>query len=1043
MAFVPLFCRSHYSPLGISSCADIVRRARSLSYATLGLCDEATMAGFHEFDEECSAQGIRPVFGVRVPLPGLLLTDRAFPIDFLIESEQGYRNLVRILTHFHEQRGAPDSGPRRKVALKGRVAGLRPTLPPGGELEALLREKDRGRTEQFLALAADVLGPGLVIGVDRDGDAEVGSLLRKLAAFLKVPAVAAPVIAYCEPSDAAAHAYLTHPEGPPDRTWKQPEPAESLPALFTEEAMLTRFPEGDEAAHESGELARRCLWRPRLNRRIIPTQDFERGFDANSYLFDLVIRGANEQYGAINEEVKQRINREFEEIKSQNLATYLLLYRDMISFLDKEGLSRGVGRGSVVASVLAYCLSITRIDPLQYRLAPHPLVAENETFPTLRLEVSSGAAVRLLEHLRSTFGEDHVAQIGRRQEIRREQILEELAAWAGMTDDEKRLALRERSRRGPGAAAAHLKEKAEEKRWRRWRDPAFLAEVAARLAPRPRPLAPAGARWTLSAEPLEYVIPVIKVQGETRLTDISEAAIDGLGAPRIEFVPHHLLNLLDRARQAALQATPGISAFRIPENDRATFDIIARGETIGIVPLAGITTKCMLRKERPGNLLQLLRVKTEAAKARSAERPISLIEELPDVLISYQCAYFRANHPAAYFAAALSTAAEEGAEVSCLLAAVRRVGIGVDPPDINLSSALCTLQGGRIRLGLRMIRHFGEKAWDEIQGVRRGGRFNSFEDFCQGVSSRTINHRLLQNLIGAGAFDGFNQSRAQMSAMAGNLQRKARAANSQSGGDLEGQIMLFELEEELSAPITESEDPTGEVAEWDRQTLHRREREALGFSLSSGLAERFPKTLSNLKPVSAAQIQPRLAGRQVRLAGVIDQIDDEGPLMEQEGARLVDIEGVPVWLNPALAAVSRRSLEVGTEALAIGEVSTRHGYTRIEAQGLWRISDLEDQAERVVRIRLNLADENGTTLRHLIHLARLYRGEGRIETTGYPSPRSLLHRFLLRHRVFFCSPFYQGLCKILPVERVELFDAAGRLLTIAVSSDEESENSGN
>src|SRR5437867_3132425 len=98
MAFIPLFCRSHYSPQGFASPADLARRARALGYSTLGICDEATIAGYHRFDFACREQGIRPVFGCRLQMEGLALSGMAFPLDFLIETEQGYRNLMRLLT---------------------------------------------------------------------------------------------------------------------------------------------------------------------------------------------------------------------------------------------------------------------------------------------------------------------------------------------------------------------------------------------------------------------------------------------------------------------------------------------------------------------------------------------------------------------------------------------------------------------------------------------------------------------------------------------------------------------------------------------------------------------------------------------------------------------------------------------------------------------------------------------------------------------------------------------------------------------------------
>jgi hypothetical protein len=141
---------------------------------------------------------------------------------------------------------------------------------------------------------------------------------------------------------------------------------------------------------------------------------------------------------------------------------------------------------------------------------------------------------------------------------------------------------------------------------------------------------------------------------------------------------------------------------------------------------------------------------------------------------------------------------------------------------------------------------------------------------------------------------------------------------------------------------------------------------------------------------------------------------------------------VPVWLSPTIAGVSARALEPGVEALVIGEVTTRRGYTRVDALGVWRLADLEEQARRVARVRLNLEGENRATLKHLLDLAQFYPGSARIEPAGFAPGRGGRLMRLARQRVFFCSPYYQGLCKILPAERIELFDAQGEALSVSV-----------
>lgn len=1037
MAFVPLLCQSHFSPLGVCSPAELARRARNLGLSAVGLCDEATMAGYHEFELACREQALRPVFGCRLWLPGLVFARRRFPINFLIENEQGYRSLVRLIAEYRRESPAEDGLPPR-LRLKGRTAGLIAVLPPDGELACAVARRDRARSESYLARAGEIFGPKFAVGVPmpRPGDpAEPGPMLRRLAEFLRVPAMLAPVIHFAEPVDEAPFTYLSSPDGPAERTWRIATDFLQLPSLLSQEDVLSAFEENDDVVHESGEVARLCRWRPTLSRRIIPTQDFERGFDPNSYLFDLVIRGAAERYGEIDDELKERINLEFEEIKSRNLATYLLLFRQMKDFLDEQEVSRGFGRGAIIASVLAYCLGITRIDPLLYDLAPEPLAAEDETFPPIRIEIPSSAAPLMIEWLSKTFGPNHLVQIGRRLETRRDQLLNDIAAWAGMTPDERRLAEREKPRARAGAGLKRLRKAAEDRKPRRWRDPVFLADLAARLSPRPRPLSAAPGRWTLSADPLDSTFPVVRLEDGTEVTDLSEDAIDMMGGPRLEFVPHHLLNLLDHARCAAAESVPGLSLTDIPLDDPAAFHLIQQGDTLGIPPLEGISVKCLLRKHRPSSILELLQVRAEAGRGRGSEKQRSLIDELPDVLLSYQCAYFKANYPQAYYAGALSAAAENGDDVTVLIQAIARAGITLLPPDINLSQAHSTVHGGKIRLGLRMIRHLGQKAWEEILAVRQGSPFNSLAEFCEGVSPRTINHRLIQNLIGAGAFDDLGQSRAEMSGLVTELQRRSRASG--SGDEAGAQYTLFDLSAlEVESKSEEPPEPQDEVV-WDELTRLRREREALGFNLHTDPAAAFARTFESLRPLSPAQVGRRSVGKLLRLAGLVDHVDAEGPLIDPPGSLLLDLEGFPIWIAPDLAPMIEGALQAGTPVLAIGTVDVSAGFPMLRAEGVWRLEDIEGQSRRVTRVRLDLSAADKGVLRQVAAVAQIFPGTSRLELQDYSRPRGLTYRLLNRRQVFFCSPFYQALCQALPPERVELFDQKGQQLTIAVSPAEE------
>jgi DNA polymerase III alpha subunit len=1030
MAFVPLFCQSHHSPHGVASAADLARRARALGHTTLGLCDEATTAGFHAFDAACRVQGIRPVFGCRLPVAGFSLTGRVFSLALMVETEQGYRNLVRLLT-MHHRRGEGDRQSLSAEDLRGRTAGLTAIIPFDGELNALLQGGEKHVVERYLQLAHGLFWPGLALGLEPPTaeNAESCGMIVELARFIKVAAMATTTVRYPEPGDDAAAVFLRTPRQAPGRSYQPPRDLKTLPALWPETQVLAAWRGPWEAcAHATGELARRCTWRPGRLRRAFPSLDLERGFDLNSYLFDQVIRGATQRYGQISEALKQRINREMDDLRSQNLAPYLLLCQQIAAALDERGISRGMGRGRLVASVLAYSLGISRIDPLQYNLVSKSLLGENETTPAIQVEIPRMATPVLLDWLRESFGDGHLAEIGRLQEVRRDQMVGEIAAWACMTEEEAELARREKKGLRSAGAAQRLSEMAEGRRARRWRDAAFVGDLAARLSPRPRAWQASGDRYVLAGEPLDAVVPLVRSAQDRPVTGLEEAAIDRLGLARLTFVPHSLLDILDQAMHAARAQHPAAPEFgRIPLDDRPTFELLGRGDTAGIPPLENITARCLLRKHEPRNLLQLLRVKTEAATGRADAGPQELSAELPDVLLSYQCAYLKTNYPLAFYVAAISAAI--GRENPApLVRAARRAGYELIAPDINLSEWETTIQTDAIRLGLAAVKGFGVRAWEHLKSVRSGGAFETLHEFCERVDTRLINLRTLRMLIASGAMDRLARNRASMDAVIAQYQKKARELEEIRGGP--DQATLFDLE-----AWEEGETPAGETAmpdleEWNDWDRHQREYEALGFHLSLDPIRRFHIALEHLRPLQIDEITPALAGRTVRAAGLVVAVEEEGPLIAEPGQKVVNLEGLPVHLTAPLAAVSGDCLQPACEALVIGRLERTGGELRLIADGIWRLADLEDQATKVSRLRLGLVGENRATLKLLLDLVRQFPGSTQLDLAEYPQGRGWTWHRLVRQRVFFCSPLYQGLARILPGEAIEIFGNDGDRLQV-------------
>ena len=197
-------------------------------------------------------------------------------------------------------------------------------------------------------------------------------------------------------------------------------------------------------------------------------------------------------------------------------------------------------------------------------------------------------------------------------------------------------------------------------------------------------------------------------------------------------------------------------------------------------------------------------------------------------VVSYWTAYLKANYPAEYMAALLTSVKDDKDKSALYLNECRKMGIKVLPPDVNESDANFTPRGTDIRFGLSAIRNVGGNVVDGIVGGRlEKGKYTSFEDFLDKVPSQVCNKRVVESLVKAGAFDEFGDPRKGLvmiheqaiDGIIGQKRNEAAGQDSLFGGVAEPDAVI-----KVVPPIPEGE--------WDKTTLLAFEREMLGLYVS-------------------------------------------------------------------------------------------------------------------------------------------------------------------------------------------------------------------
>ncbi|HEY2880267.1 DNA polymerase III subunit alpha [Nocardioides sp.] len=244
-------------------------------------------------------------------------------------------------------------------------------------------------------------------------------------------------------------------------------------------------------------------------------------------------------------------------------------------------------------------------------------------------------------------------------------------------------------------------------------------------------------------------------------------------------------------------------------------------------------------------------------------------------LVSYWTAYLKANYPAEYMAALLTSVKDDKDKMAIYLNECRRMKIQVLPPDVNESDATFTPVGGDIRFGLTAIRNVGANVVDKVVEARVAkGRYEHFNDFLDKVDPLACNKRVIDSLIKAGAFDDLKHKRRALVAIHEQAVDRYSSIKKDSGG---GQDSLFDdlMGGGDAAPIFDLTVAVPDIDEWDKMTLLGHEREMLGLYVSDHPLMGLEHVLAGASDCSIGQLmldEERPDNSPIQVTGLITSV---------------------------------------------------------------------------------------------------------------------------------------------------------------------------
>ena len=610
--FVHLHVHSEYSILdGACRIPDLAARAAELEMPAVALTDHGSLAGAVELYREAEKAGIKPIIGCEV----YVCDDRRAQqkgyahLTLLAESNEGYANLIKLASsgylegYYYKPRVDWELLAQRSdglIALSGCLSG---------RVSKALENGNRAEAETEVARLRDIFGPENTFIEIQDAGLElqkgINATLAEISKASGLPLVATGDVHYLRHEDARAHeALLCIQSGDslqnPSR-WR----FDSDQFYLKSPAEMARdFAIYPEALRSTIELAERCTVTMELGRILLPTFPTPDGRDAFDYLVELCEKGLQKRYGQVTPELNERLRFELKTIKEMGFADYFLIVWDFIAFAKRNGIGVGPGRGSAAGSLAAYCLEITDVDPMRYGLLfERFLNPGRKSMPDMDLDFSVHGRDRVINYVAEKYGRDRVAQII---------TFGTMMARAAVRDAGRVLdipygtvdRIAKLIPEGPKVylddclkPGAELKKAYDEDEIARQ-----IVDLAKPLEGLVRQDSIHAAGVVIGDRPLTDYVPLQqKGPDQEVVTQFAMGDVEALGLLKIDFLGLRNLDVIDKAEELT-----GIDIAKVPLDDAKTYEMLARGESVGVFQFEGSGMREALRQVKPTQFEDLI-----------------------------------------------------------------------------------------------------------------------------------------------------------------------------------------------------------------------------------------------------------------------------------------------------------------------------------------------------------------------------------------------------------------------------------------------------
>ena len=609
MSFVHLHVHTEYSLLdGACRISGIMDRVKELGQSAIAITDHGVMYGCIDFYKAAKSAGIKPIIGCEVYVARRRMEDRIHGIDndpyhlvLLCENRKGYENLCMLVSEafLHGFYGKP----RVDLELLSKYhEGLIATSAClAGGVAQYLMDEDYDAAKTYALKMSEIFGEGnFYLELQDHGIPEqqtVNQGVRRLARETGLPLVVTNDAHYLRREDAAMQDVLLCVQT--GKTVDDPNRMKFQTDEFylkSEEELRTLFPGCDEAFENTARIADRCNLEFVFNQYHLPSFPIPEGYTNEEYFRKVCMEGFRERYADPPKSYLERLEYEIGVISRMGYVNYYLIVWDFIRYAKEHGIPVGPGRGSGAASIVAYCMHITEVDPMKYSLIfERFLNPERVSMPDFDTDFCQERRGEVIEYVMRKYGADHVAQIATFGTMAARGAIRDVGRVLNFTYAETDMV----AKQVPNTPHITLKEALQvspklKEMYDAEERVKLLIDTAMSLEGMPRNTSTHAAGVVITAKPVCSYVPLSRNE-DTIVTQYTMTTIEELGLLKMDFLGLRNLTVIRDTENQIRKMIPDFAIDKVPDDDPDTFKMLTEGKTQGVFQLesAGMTGVCV------------------------------------------------------------------------------------------------------------------------------------------------------------------------------------------------------------------------------------------------------------------------------------------------------------------------------------------------------------------------------------------------------------------------------------------------------------------